>query len=778
MTLKKIPLICLAMTALLGAVSVHGDDISDVGAAFLNRHCVDCHGKDTSEAGLTLHDLSTDFSKRDASALSIATWKLVIEKVAFNQMPPEDEPQPDAQEKRALVSTVEEALAAAGYRSNLKEKLRAPEYGNYVDHDQLFDRSVTDVAYSPARLWKKSPFIFDVSKYKVFGSAKNLNGQIDRFVKQPFAMEDKQGFRDFAELLYADSATLETLLRNAAFVVDKQLEGSVNELDVRINGPPNPNDFPKDKNGKSKPPRYHKTIAEFREIVLRDGPPTVAMMSAAIGKEFERLLERAASEDELAKYISLMRQCIIDGGNTDGLRTSLMAIAVSPEAVYRMELGKGHADEHGRHMLSPPELAFAIAYALTDTKPDETLLAAARSGKLQSREDVLREVARIWHEDEIEKPRVLRFFQEFFGYHRATSVFKDDKRFGAEYTRGKFAELLVQDADTLVLHIVKEDRDVLEQLLTTDRYFVAHSGDNDAEAERAKDLQAFYHYFKDKDYKKFAYQLDPDFKTYVRSLDRRFTHSNGNTVRNWMKYLTKSAGQQRTPMTIERHREYLLAYDIDPNTWDFPTQQPFVLDKDHRIGLLMHPSWLIAHSLNLDNDPVRRGKWIRERLLAGTVPELPITVDARIPEDPHSTLRERFSVIEHPECWKCHVKMNPLGMPLEAFDDFGRYRIEEKLHAPGESKPVNSTGRIDGSFDDDADGDVADPIQLVRRLAKTKRVRQSFVRHSFRYWMGRNEMRSDASTLVAADDAYVENGGSFRELVFSLLTSDSFLYRR
>jgi hypothetical protein len=44
--------------------------------------------------------------------------------------------------------------------------------------------------------------------------------------------------------------------------------------------------------------------------------------------------------------------------------------------------------------------------------------------------------------------------------------------------------------------------------------------------------------------------------------------------------------------------------------------------------------------------------------------------------------------------------------------------------------------------------------------------------------MGRNETLSDSPTLIAADRVYVESGGSFRELMVSLLTSDSFLYRK
>ena len=122
--------------------------------------------------------------------------------------------------------------------------------------------------------------------------------------------------------------------------------------------------------------------------------------------------------------------------------------------------------------------------------------------------------------------------------------------------------------------------------------------------------------------------------------------------------------------------------------------------------------------------------------------------------------------------------MNPLGMPFELFDDFGRHRTREKLLAKGETKPVDSSGELQGTDDLELDGNVSDPLELMHRLAKSTRVRQSFVRHAFRYWMGRNEMPSDSRTLINADRAYVQSGGSFRAMVISLLTSDSFLYRK
>ena len=44
--------------------------------------------------------------------------------------------------------------------------------------------------------------------------------------------------------------------------------------------------------------------------------------------------------------------------------------------------------------------------------------------------------------------------------------------------------------------------------------------------------------------------------------------------------------------------------------------------------------------------------------------------------------------------------------------------------------------------------------------------------------MGRNETLHDASTLRRADVAYLKSGGSMKSLIVSLLTSDSFLYRK
>ncbi|MEM0926605.1 MAG: DUF1585 domain-containing protein, partial [Planctomycetota bacterium] len=75
------------------------------------------------------------------------------------------------------------------------------------------------------------------------------------------------------------------------------------------------------------------------------------------------------------------------------------------------------------------------------------------------------------------------------------------------------------------------------------------------------------------------------------------------------------------------------------------------------------------------------------------------------------------------------------------------------------------------------DGKVSDAIELIEKLASSERAEQVFVRHAFRFWMGRNETLNDAPVLQDAHKAYKESGGSMNALIASLLTSDAFLYR-
>mgnify|MGYP002780515277 CR=1 FL=1 len=480
--------------------------------------------------------------------------------------------------------------------------------------------------------------------------------------------------------------------------------------------------------GNKKP---HKDLAP-----LLDASPTRSQIDAAVKYQFEFALKRAPSADELRRFAELYATGTKAGGPEAGTRAVLVAVLLQPEASFRSELGAGPATG-GKRMLAPREVAFALSYALTDRAPDAELLKAADSGKLATPADVRREVDRLFADPKLDRVRVMRFFREYFGYGTAPEVFKERKAFPAHNARG-----LVEDTDRLILDILAADKDVFAELLTTTKSYVHHKSAA-ADKKALDDALANFEKAKLKDPKKMAGKAPP----------------------------------------AENRRSYL-AYGLS----DFPAAQPVELPKDQRAGILTQPSWLVANSENFDNHAIRRGKWVRERLLGGTVPDIPITVDAQLPDAPHKTLRQRMEVTKETYCWQCHKKMNPIGLAFEMYDHFGRFRTEDevtvetadakgKKTATPKAVPLDTTGVVDGTGDPAVDGPAANAIEMVRKLAKTDRARQVFVRHAFRFWMGRDENPGDARTLMAADQAYLKSGGSMKALITSLLTSESFLYR-
>ena len=116
--------------------------------------------------------------------------------------------------------------------------------------------------------------------------------------------------------------------------------------------------------------------------------------------------------------------------------------------------------------------------------------------------------------------------------------------------------------------------------------------------------------------------------------------------------------------------------------------------------------------------------------------------------------------------------MTQLGLPFELYDHYGRFRVNEL------EKPVNTTSKIVNTGVPGVDGDIKSPFELIKRLAASTHCEQVFVRYVFRFFMGRNETLGDAKTLQEAHKAYADNDGSMKALVVSLLTSDSFIYRK
>lgn len=580
--------------------------------------------------------------------------------------------------------------------------------------------------------------------------------------------------------------------------------------------------------------------AQFESERKAAGDTDEILLEQLIIELFARIFERSPNDEELAENVKLQRLYMGKLEKEQAIAKLIESLVLSTEFAYRSEFGQGQPDAHGRRMLSPRDASYALAYALTDSSPDDELKKAAAEGSLHTREDYEREIRRMLNRrdrwtiiDEgvqaanlngsvTNQPiRKLRFFRDFFGYPKAIKVFKDDHRFGAG-RHEQAVSRLIDETDMLVEHILEKDEQVFEELLTTDKFFVFHSGNNEEMEAASNALKRTYDYFKDHDWKNWQPEdLTPhmpflktvwefqkvkgnDEKAYHRTFLRHMSalelhFADGQS--GALPYMKQNMGFWHGGPILGRtgqqmRGEQVASYwNVDWRTWNYPAQQPAKMP--NRKGILTHPAWLIAHSQNLETDPIHRGKWVREKLLADTIPDVPITVDAVIHPDKDKTLRQRMEVrTGDTYCWRCHQKMDPLGFPFENYDDFGRFRLEEFLEHPDnlikpahrehltygasladyKSLPVDARGILKGTDDPKLDGEVKNAFDLIDRLAKSDKVRQSIIRHAFRFFLGRNETLSDSKTLIDADKAYLDSKGSFDAVIVSLLTSDSFIY--
>ncbi|MGE3803567.1 MAG: DUF1588 domain-containing protein [Gemmataceae bacterium] len=649
---------------------------------FLRQHCFECHANGKAKGDVDLSQLGNDLKEEATADL----WSNVLRQIVLGQMPPARQPRPDALASEQVVKGIDATLVKAGHDSVLHGIVTHPSFGNYIDHDLLFSGKLKGPAYSPSRLWRRSAYNAAVGA---------------------FPLPARTGIRDFAGEGYIDEPTLDSLIGTIAGKLTRDFDGTIATR------------------GSNK----GKIINQVKQYVdyFNSDKPTAEHIQLALARGFTDALQREPNAEELKHYMAMLEANVAKGGKKIGLKTTLMAIFLNPESVFRMELGLGPQLEDGRRMLSPQELYFAISFALGDQplqakrndSPDhvQNLL---KSGKLQTRADVERAVRHLLKNKQIDKPRIYRFFHEFFSFQETETIFKDAE---TSYQQRKY---MMADGAAFIDEILASDQRVFEQLLTKSEYPLT--------VVRGKKTYTW-------PMLRYSYSMT---KEQLKVLEEQH---NARTMKN-----------DQLPKD-QQDRSYL--------RWDF---------KEERAGMLCHPTWLFAWSTNNENHPVQRGKWILEHLLAGTMPEVPITVQAQVPEDPHRTLRERFvETREKAYCLNCHKKMNPLGMTFECYDFMGKFRTTEV------GKPVDASGSFDGTGIPGLDGKgikVKNAVELMDALAKMPRVRQSIIRHAFRYWMGRNEMLSDAPTLIAAERAYLDSGGSFDAVVLSLLTSDSFLYRR
>jgi hypothetical protein len=178
---------------------------------------------------------------------------------------------------------------------------------------------------------------------------------------------------------------------------------------------------------------------------------------------------------------------------------------------------------------------------------------------------------------------------------------------------------------------------------------------------------------------------------------------------------------------------------------------------------------LTTTSAPLRTSPVKRGDWVLRRVL-GTPTPPPLADAGTLPGDEKAfnglTLRERLA--EHKRdarCASCHLRIDPMGFPLEGFDPVGRTR---RTYSDG--KPVDTIGELAGGRR------IVGAEGLLEYLqSQDKQVLKTLSRKMIGYALGRTVLASDrpliAEMVSAGSDA------TFAQLATRIVTSRQFRRR-
>jgi mono/diheme cytochrome c family protein len=191
-----------------------------------------------------------------------------------------------------------------------------------------------------------------------------------------------------------------------------------------------------------------------------------------------------------------------------------------------------------------------------------------------------------------------------------------------------------------------------------------------------------------------------------------------------------------------------------------------------RGGLLTMASVLTVTSNPTRTSPVKRGRWVLEQML-GTPPPPPPPNVPELPEDKNAqltgSLRQRLEQHRaNPACANCHAKMDPLGFAFENFDAIGRFREKDGEFA------IDPSGTLPGGQT------FSGPAELKVIVVREKRelFARCLTEKLLTYALGRGLEHYDRPAVKKMTTALAADDYRFSRLVLEIVNSDQFRMRR
>jgi len=426
----------------------------------------------------------------------------------------------------------------------------------------------------------------------------------------------------------------------------------------------------------------------FKQIIPREHTPENKMLLAReiVNTMTARAFRRPSRAGEVDRVLALVELAQREGENFNAsIGLGLQAMLVSPHFLFRVEMDPEPDNPGAVRTLNDFELATRLSYFLWSSMPDEALFAHAKQGTLRSGDNLEQQIKRM-----LGDPKAQSLVENFAGQWlqlRNLKTAAPDKRRYPDFDEALRTAML-QETELFFAAVMREDKSML------------------------------------------------DF------LDGPYTYVNERLARH-----------------------YGIA-DVKGNEF-----RRVDLDGQQRGGVLTHASVLTVTSNPTRTSPVKRGKWVLENIL-GTPPPPPPPEVPPLEEEAGAvasgSLRERME--QHrskADCAICHNRMDPLGFGLENYDGIGGWRTED------DKFPIDPSGVLPGgqSFSGPRD------LKAVLKARQDEFVR-CLAEKMLTYGLGRGVEYSDKCTVEDIAKAMRANDYKFSSMIMAIVRSDPFQKRR
>lgn len=779
--------------------------------AFLETHCVSCHGPDKEKGDLRIDQLSRNFRMGEDSHL----WAEVIEKVNSGEMPPDDEPLPEQEEIATFIAELDKRLkegkaarmaarpAVAHYRLSRKEYQNTvydllgvrydPTKPGALNEDTLwhgFERIGSQLSLSPShmdRYYRAADIVLErafsttsseaMKVHKTaaelrYGGGKKQQEALDRFgIKRPLRF-----------LLFP--GRVQSALSSNWFGKTGPEHSGLYKLRLQASGVRPPGGQPAHLSiGKKTSEENVEGIIEFDITAPEDDPQIY---------EFEVFLEMPAQ-----LHFAVVATDVVDRRGGAAFRNALASrdgylFTHSSETALLNPNAPQMFDGEGNGIFSTVILDW-VEWEGPLVSDEEK---SRRKGVLPPDDATVEVVAehlqrfaeRAWRRTVTE--------EELKGY---LDSYNSDREAGESTTDAYRAALLRVLTSRHFIYLVEGDPEARERLtdselasrlsyflwssMPDDDLFAAAKGGTLSGDGLGKEVDRMLtdnriNRFID-DFSRQWLQLHrvgmfpPDRKLYPTYDDWLEASMREEPVEFFREMLV-----QNLPIDQFLDSDWTVAnarlsdfYGLpEPKTGEF--KRVALKPEDKRGGLLTMGAVLGLTSDGTRHRPVHRGVWLSEVILNKTPPPPPANVDPIEPVPPEGdkvTVRQRLEVhATDPNCASCHANIDPLGFAWDNYDAIGQWRTHE--HVPkgkGEDPLVEASGVMPGgrSFKD-----ANEFKQLL--LQDRDEVARAFIEHLCTYALRRVLTYDDQQDLDAIHSEAKKSGYKIKDIVRAVANSE------